>query len=87
MHSTHSTMLCESKSLCQLKPGQRACICDLSKVHASVCHRLRDLGITEGTRVELKRTSLFGGPLTLEANGQLFGIRQREARFIGVSGA
>lgn len=87
MRPTNCELLGQNTSLCELKPGQRACICDLSKVHASVCHRLRDLGITEGTHVELKRTSLFGGPLTLEANGQLFGIRQNEARSIGVNGA
>lgn len=87
MSAMVSTTSCEKKSLCVLKPGQRAYICDLSYTHAAVHHRLLDLGISEGTYVELKRVSLFGGPLTLEANGQLFGIRRSEARTIGVKGA
>ncbi|MGZ9583467.1 FeoA family protein [Paenibacillus marinisediminis] len=79
-----SAQSCPLQSLCCLLPGQDACITDLSKTHKAVCHRLLDLGVTEGTHVQLKRTSLFGGPLMLEANGQLFGLRRREALRIGV---
>lgn len=72
------------QSLEHLKPGEYANIADLSQTQPAICHRLLDLGVTEGTRVKLKRISLFGGPLMLEANGQLFGLRRREASLIGV---
>lgn len=71
--------------LCELKPGQKGCICDLSEANPAVCRRLMELGVEEGTRVQVMHAGLLGGPLTLEANGQLIGIRRSEARRIGVN--
>lgn len=71
-------------TLSQTRPGMTVCICDLSKTDSLVCRRLVDLGINEGTEVCMKRKSPFGGPLTLEANGQLFGIRRHDAELIEV---
>lgn len=82
--STCSNPHCELRTLNNLKPGECALIADLDHIHRTVCHRLQDLGITEGTRVHLKRRGLFGGPMMLEANGQLFGLRLHEAELIGV---
>ncbi|MCE5171384.1 ferrous iron transport protein A [Paenibacillus profundus] len=83
--STQTSTAAEiNTTLCELKPGQQACICDLTRVHSTIFQRLLDLGVEEGSHVHMKRTSLFGGPLTLEANGQLFGIRRSVARLIGV---
>ncbi|MBN3523119.1 FeoA family protein [Paenibacillus apiarius] len=85
MSTQPSTAADINTTLSALKPGQQACICDLTRVHASIFRRLLDLGVEEGTCVHMKRASLFGGPLTLEANGQLFGIRRSVARLIGVT--
>ncbi|MCG7409878.1 ferrous iron transport protein A [Paenibacillus sp. ACRRX] len=72
------------KSLGHLKPGETACITNLAKLSDAVSHRLLDLGVTKGTLVKVKRCSLLGGPLMLEANGQLFGLRRVEATLIEV---
>lgn len=82
--TTCSNHCCEWKSLNHLKPGECALIADLDQIHSTICHRLQDLGVSEGTRVQLKRRGLFGGPMMLEANGQLFGLRKHEAELIGV---
>ncbi|MGC5327133.1 FeoA family protein [Brevibacillus sp. SYSU BS000544] len=72
------------KNLVDIQPGTKVCICDISKVNSIVLRRLIDLGIMEGTEICMKRRSPFGGPLTLEANGQSIGIRRNEASMIEV---
>ncbi|MGD8190972.1 FeoA family protein [Brevibacillus ginsengisoli] len=71
-------------SLAEVQPGTKACICNISKVSAVVLRRLIDFGIMEGTEICMKRACPFGGPLTLESNGQCIGIRRSEACMIEV---
>ncbi|OPA76813.1 hypothetical protein BVG16_16775 [Paenibacillus selenitireducens] len=71
-------------ALSHAQPGCIACIHSISDLDSLVCRRLLDLGITVGSEIRMKRKSLFGGPLTLESNGQLFGIRKQEAAKIEV---
>lgn len=71
-------------ALSHAQPGCTVCIHNISELDSLVCRRLLDLGITVGSEVCMKRKSPFGGPLTLEANGQLFGIRKQEAAKIEV---
>ncbi|WP_106769680.1 FeoA family protein [Paenibacillus faecalis] len=49
-----------------------------------VSRRLCDLGIVEGCQICIKQRLPFGGPITLEANGQKVAIRRKEAHQIEV---
>ncbi len=71
-------------TLADIRPGTKVCIHSISKVSAIVLRRLIDLGIMEGSEICMKRRSPFGGPLTLEANGQYIAIRRSEASMIEV---
>ncbi|WP_232697696.1 FeoA family protein [Brevibacillus daliensis] len=71
--------------LTDVKKGQKVQIVDITNVNALIRRRLIDLDVVEGTMVKIKRVLPFGGPFTLEAGGQLFGIRRREAKMIEVS--
>ncbi|WP_028546032.1 FeoA family protein [Paenibacillus taiwanensis] len=82
--TSHIQSPCTCKSLGHLKPGEAAYITSLARLSSAVSHRLLDLGVTIGTLVKVKRCSLLGGPLMLEANGQLFGLRKVEATLIEV---
>jgi ferrous iron transport protein A len=70
--------------LIDIKPGEKAKILGTENMTENVRRRLLDLGIMEGTVICLKRMMPFGGPLTLEADGQWIGIRRREAGTIQV---
>lgn len=54
-------------------------IVDLGCSNQLVCRRLNDLGIVEGCLVCVKKRLPFGGPITLEADGQWIAIRRKEA--------
>ena len=54
-------------------------IVELGCSNQLVCRRLNDLGIVEGCQVCIKQRLPFGGPITLEANGQQIAIRRKEA--------
>lgn len=71
-------------TLHRLRAGQCAHVSDMNAIHKTIQQRLIDLGVSEGTLIKLVRASLFGGPLMLEANGQLFGLRRGDAARIGV---
>lgn len=68
--------------LADLKPGCKGWIKDLTAVNELLRCRLIDLGIMEGTEIRVKQKLPFGGPLTIEAGGQLLGIRRIEAKKI-----
>ncbi len=71
--------------LTDLQPGRKARILDTARVSEMVRRRLIDLGIMEGSEVCVKRILPLGGPITMEAGGQLIGIRRKEAGMIEVS--
>ncbi|MGM1045673.1 MAG: FeoA family protein [Bacillota bacterium] len=54
-------------------------IVELGCSNQLVCRRLNDLGIVEGCQVCIKQRLPFGGPITLEADGQWIAIRRKEA--------
>lgn len=54
-------------------------IVDLGCCNQLVCRRLNDLGVVEGCRICVKKRLPFGGPITLEADGQWIAIRRKEA--------
>ncbi|MBA4602378.1 FeoA family protein [Thermoactinomyces mirandus] len=72
-------------TLADIQPGKKARIVSIENVNKLVRRRLIDLGIMEGSIICLKNSLPFGGPYTLEADGQSIGIRRREASLIEVS--
>lgn len=54
-------------------------IVELGCSNQLVCRRLNDLGIVEGCQICIKQRLPFGGPITLESNGQMIAIRRKEA--------
>ena len=71
-------------SLNELQIGDKAIIRNLSNLNNYVKRRLLDLGILEGEEVMLKNRMPFHGPFMLEHNGQLLGIRSKEAALIEI---
>ncbi|MBO2534947.1 MULTISPECIES: FeoA family protein [Rummeliibacillus] len=66
-------------SLNELHLGEKATIVNLSSLNRYIKRRLLDLGILEGEEVLLKNRMPFHGPFMIEHNGQILGIRYREA--------
>ncbi|WP_102691310.1 FeoA family protein [Rummeliibacillus pycnus] len=71
-------------SLNELKLGEKAVIKNLSNLNRYVKRRLLDLGILEGEEIMLKNRMPFHGPFMLEHNGQILGIRYKEATLIEI---
>ncbi|ANS74294.1 hypothetical protein AWM70_06595 [Paenibacillus yonginensis] len=65
--------------------GEAVRILDLSCRSRLVSRRLNDLGVMEGIVVHVEQKLPFGGPFTLEADGQRIAIRRREAEEILVN--
>lgn len=84
-HSLEAFMMNEPTSLIDLQPGSSGSIYAIKEMNPILRQRLYDLGVHEGSIVSMKQRGPFGGPITLECNGQLLGIRQKEAREIEVS--
>ncbi|WP_027416626.1 FeoA family protein [Aneurinibacillus terranovensis] len=70
--------------LTDIKPGSKARILDTGSVSDMVRRRLIDLGIMEGSIINIKRILPFGGPFAIESGGQWIGIRRCEAKRIQV---
>jgi len=71
-------------NLASVAPGSTVRIHSCADLHSLVSRRLLDLGITIGSEIHMKRKAPFGGPITCESNGQMFGIRRQEAKKIEV---
>ncbi|MFF2752433.1 ferrous iron transport protein A [Psychrobacillus sp. NPDC058041] len=70
--------------LTDIHAGERVRITNTNHMNELVQRRLLDLGIMQGTVVMIKRILPLGGPIAIEAKGQLIGIRRREAKMIRV---
>ncbi|MDR0268823.1 FeoA family protein [Paenibacillus sp.] len=75
----------QTTPLLNLQPGTIGSIYAIKEMNPILRRRLYDLGVHEGSVVSMKQRGPFGGPVTLECNGQLLGIRLKEAREIEVS--
>lgn len=71
-------------TLTQIGEKNAVRITNMDQVSPVVRRRLLDLGIMEGTLVQLKRSLPFGGPCMIESGGQWIGIRRSEAAQIRV---
>ncbi len=75
----------ESATLASLKPGESADVVRLSPACRGLeRRRLMDLGIVPGTRVGLERRGLTGGLSAYRVRGTIIGLRQEQARMIGI---
>ncbi len=71
--------------LADLPAGQIGQIIDIKQMPSETYRRLLDLDILEGTVVKMIRKFPFGGPVSIEVNGQQIGIRRRDAEKIEVT--
>lgn len=70
--------------LTEIHAGIKVRIKNITQMNELVQRRLLDLGIMEGSIIKIKRILPLGGPIAIEAKGQLIGIRRREAKMIRV---
>ncbi|QSX34888.1 ferrous iron transport protein A [Shewanella avicenniae] len=70
----------------ELKPGDRAIICDVGQLDlpSSVKRKLLSLGITPNTRFSLIRRAPLGSGLELDIRGSKLCVRQELAKIIDV---
>lgn len=71
-------------NLSQVIPGTKAIITNAENAGAMLFRRLIDFGVMEGSEVLLVKKLPFGGPLAIEYNGQLIGLRRKDASLIEV---
>lgn len=65
-------------TLAQVKKGNKVIIKDLSKADHLIKRRLLDLGIFEGTEVNVLSKMFFGGPIMIESNGNRIAMRKAD---------
>lgn len=70
--------------LANVKRGQRVIIKDLSKTDKLIQRRLLDMGILEGTIVNVLSKMPFGGPAMIESKGNRVAIRKVDLNRIEV---
>ncbi|GED68222.1 hypothetical protein BRE01_19240 [Brevibacillus reuszeri] len=70
--------------LTDIHAGQKARITNTNMMSELVQRRLLDFGIMEGTLIKIKRILPLGGPIAIEAEGQLIGIRRCDAKMMRV---
>lgn len=70
--------------LTDIHTGENVRITNMNQINELVQRRLLDLGVMEGTTVKIKHILPLGGPIAIEAKGQLIGIRRHEAKLIQV---
>lgn len=70
-----------SVPLGKLKPGESGTVIGYAG-DAEVHQRLCELGIIEGTRVEVKRLAPFGDPMELVVRGYHLSLRRKDAAAI-----
>lgn len=70
-------------TLDDLRPGDRACVTRLS-AEAVLSQRLMQLGLLEGTEVQLVRRAPAGDPIECRLLGYALSLRRDEARQVHV---
>jgi ferrous iron transport protein A len=70
--------------LSDIHAGEKVRIANMNRMNKLVRRRLMDLGVMEGSVIRIKRTLPLGGPIAIEAKGQLIGIRRSEAKKVRV---
>lgn len=70
-------------SICELKPGEKALIENISG-NEKLAKRLLALGCIEGAEVALKTTAPLGDPIIINLKGSNLAIRKKDAQNIFV---
>ena len=70
--------------LSELKPGEKAKVKEIREDKSTDRQRLSDLGIIEGTKIEVLYQSPFGNPAAYLVRGTVFALRNETAGNIGV---
>jgi ferrous iron transport protein A len=70
--------------LANVNKGEKVTIKDLSKIDHLIKRRLLDMGIFEGTEVNVLSKMPFGGPIMIESNGNRIAIRKIDLNRIEV---
>lgn len=71
-------------TLAQLITGAKAKITNAENAGSILFRRLIDFGVMEGAEIVLVKKLPFGGPVAIEYNGQLIGLRKADASRIEV---
>lgn len=72
------------RSLCSVRPGERAVICEL-RTEGSMRRRLLDIGLVPGTQVVCLGRSPCGDPTAYMIRGAVIAIRKKDCRNILIS--
>ncbi|MBI2604759.1 MAG: ferrous iron transport protein A [Deltaproteobacteria bacterium] len=77
----------KKRRLGELKKGERATIVRVTEAaETGLARRMLEMGLLEGSRVELVHEAPFGGdPVAVRARGALIALRRNEANFIEVA--
>ncbi len=67
----------------ELKVGERGRVCDYEE-REEVCVRLREVGLTRGVAVLVKRFAPLGDPIEIEVRGYQLALRKKDAAGIWV---
>lgn len=67
--------------LSSLPAGHSARVVNIT-AKSEICLRLRELGLTNGTKVTVRFRSMLGDPTAYEIRGVLLAIRQQDAKYI-----
>lgn len=77
----------KKRRLGELRKGESATIVRVNEAaEAALTRRMLEMGLLEGSRVELVHEAPFGGdPVAVRARGALIALRRNEANFIEVT--
>ncbi len=70
-------------TLNQMSAGQSGTIEELTG-HDVICHRLLEMGITRGTKIQVVRFAPMGDPIDIKVRGYHLSLRRKEAEVIRV---
>ena len=71
-------------TLDQLKAGQRACVERIAGEGSAVYQRLMEMGVFDGSEVEVIRFAPLGDPMELRVQGYNLSVRKADARHVEV---
>ncbi len=72
-------------SLSNLRPGESGLIREMRPTKTNLRHRLMEMGVLTGSRIELIRVAPFGDPLEVRVCGYRLSLRKVEAESVLVS--
>lgn len=80
------TTVVHKQAVSDLQPGQHGNIVSVSGP-AEIRHRLLEMGLTPGTRVELIRVAPMGDPVEIRVRGYRLSLRKSEASAVRIDAA